>query len=159
MGLCLIFTGVHMEKQRVKIYTDGSCLSNPGPGGWAAILTYGDVEKVISGGEEHTTNNRMELLAVINALEALKRSCIVTVISDSQYVMNGMSKGWAKGWLARGGKKSDGKPALNMELWERLIEAAECHEITYEWIRGHAGHPYNERCDLIAKGEAEKFKE
>lgn len=142
----------------VSIYTDGSCKSNPGPGGWCAILVCGDAEKVLSGGESSTTNNRMELTAVIEALGALKKTCDVTLVSDSQYVVNGITKGWAKGWQKRGWKKSDGKPALNPELWERLIELCDTHNVTFEWTRGHAGHEYNERCDTIAQAEAEKHR-
>lgn len=143
---------------KVEIYTDGSCLSNPGPGGWAAILVCRGKEKVISGGEADTTNNRMELLGAISAFEALKRPCEVVFCSDSKYVTDGLSQGWADTWRARGWKKPDGKPALNPELWGRLLDAVAPHKITYNWIKGHAGHPYNERCDAYAKAEAEKFQ-
>ena len=142
----------------VKLYTDGACSGNPGPGGWGAILVYKSIEKVISGGEPNTTNNRMELLGVINGLEALKEPCKVELVSDSKYVIDGLSLGWAKGWRARGWKKSDGKAALNPDLWERLLKAADKHELTYTWIKGHAGHEYNERCDALAVSEAAKFK-
>lgn len=142
----------------VKLYTDGACSGNPGPGGWGAILVYKSTEKVISGGEPNTTNNRMELLGVINGLEALKEPCKVELVSDSKYVIDGLSLGWAKGWRARGWKKSDGKAALNPDLWERLLKAADKHELTYTWIKGHAGHEYNERCDALAVSEAAKFK-
>lgn len=142
----------------VNIYTDGSCLKNPGgPGGWAAILICGDSEKVLSGGEKDTTNNRMELLGAIAGFEALKRPCSVTFCSDSQYVINGLSKGWAKGWRSRGWMKSDKTPALNPDLWERLLNAVQPHEVKYVWVRGHNGHPYNEFCDETARAEAEKF--
>lgn len=147
-----------MERKKVEIYTDGSCLKNPGPGGYAAILVYGGLEKIIKGGEPETTNNRMELLGAITALEALKYPCDVLLVSDSQYVMNGLSKGWASSWREKGWRKSDGKPALNPELWERLLDVAEKHNIEYRWIKGHAGHPYNERCDALARAEAESFK-
>lgn len=144
---------------KVEIYTDGSCLSNPGPGGWAAILVCRGKEKVISGGEPETTNNRMELLGAISALEALKKPCEVSFCSDSKYVIDGLSKGWAESWRQRGWKKSDNKPALNQELWQRLLDAVEPHTIEYVWIKGHAGHPYNERCDELARAEAMKYKE
>ena len=143
----------------VKLYTDGACSGNPGPGGWGAILVYKSTEKVLSGGEPDTTNNRMELLGVIHGLEALKEPCKVELVSDSKYVIDGLSLGWAKGWRARGWKKSDGKEALNPDLWERLLNAADKHELTYTWIKGHAGHEYNERCDALAVAEAAKFKE
>lgn len=143
---------------KVQIYTDGSCLCNPGPGGWAAILVCREKEKVMSGGEADTTNNRMELLGAICAFEALKRPCEVTFCSDSKYVVDGLSKGWAKQWRERGWKKSDNKPALNKELWQRLLDVTEPHEITYNWIKGHAGHPYNERCDALARDEALKYQ-
>ncbi|MBQ7699008.1 MAG: ribonuclease HI [Clostridia bacterium] len=143
---------------KVEIYTDGSCLSNPGPGGWAAILVCRGKEKLVSGGEADTTNNRMELLGAISALELLKRPCEVTFCSDSKYVIDGLSQGWAKQWRTCGWRKSDGKPALNVELWSRLLDAVEPHKITYTWIKGHAGHPYNERCDALARSEAEKYQ-
>lgn len=142
---------------KVNIYTDGSCLGNPGPGGWAAILVCRGKEKAISGGEAETTNNRMELLGAINAFEALKRPCEVCFCSDSKYVIDGLSKGWAAGWRDNGWKKADRSPALNPELWDRLLNAVEDHIITYDWIKGHAGHEYNERCDAAAKEQAEKF--
>ena len=143
---------------KVEIYTDGSCLSNPGPGGWAAILVCRGKEKVISGGEADTTNNRMELLGAISAYEALKRPCEVTFCSDSKYVVDGLSKGWAELWRERNWKKPDGKPALNPELWQRLLDAAAPHKTEFVWIKGHAGHPYNERCDELARSEASKFQ-
>lgn len=142
----------------VHIYTDGACRGNPGPGGWGAILTCGTVEKVMSGGERSTTNNRMELMGAIAAFEALKEPCLVTFTSDSKYVIDGLSKGWAVGWKRRGWKKSDGTAALNPDLWERLLKATAAHEIRYEWVKGHAGHPFNERCDKLATTEADKFK-
>ena len=143
---------------KVEIYTDGSCLYNPGPGGWAAILVCRGKEKVISGGEADTTNNRMELLGAISAYEALKRPCEVVFCSDSKYVIDGLSQGWAKSWRARGWKKADNKPVLNQELWQRLLDACEPHKTEFIWIKGHAGHPYNERCDALAKEEAEKYQ-
>ena len=141
----------------VTIYTDGACSGNPGPGGWGAILRYGAHEKELSGGEEMTTNNRMELTAVIRALEALKEPCTVELWSDSKYVIDGLEKGWAKGWQKKGWIKSDKKPALNVELWERLLALTEAHEMRYHWVRGHADNEYNNRCDALAVAEREKF--
>ena len=138
------------NRKHVDIYTDGACSGNPGPGGYGAILVYNGFEKELSGGERETTNNKMELLAVITALEALKEPCHVTVTTDSKYVSDGISKGWAESWRAHGWKKSDGKPALNRELWERLLELISKHEVEFVWVKGHAGHPYNERCDTLA---------
>lgn len=138
--------------KHVDIYTDGACSGNPGPGGYGAILVYNGKEKELCGGDRETTNNKMELLAVITALEALKEPCHVTVTTDSKYVSDGITKGWAVGWRARGWKKSDGKPALNKELWERLLELTEKHRVEFVWVKGHAGHPYNERCDALAVG-------
>ena len=143
--------------KHVDLYTDGSCRGNPGPGGWGAILVYGAHELTLSGGEASTTNNRMELTSVIEALARLKEPCDVTLTSDSQYVLNGLSKGWAAAWRASGWKKSDGSPALNPDLWERLLTLVGRHTIRYVWVRGHAGHPYNERCDAMAQAEAGKF--
>lgn len=144
--------------KHVDIYTDGACSGNPGAGGWGAIVVYKGKEKILSGAEEKTTNNRMELYAVIAALEALKEPCEITLCSDSKYVIDGLSKGWAKSWRARGWKKADKNPALNPDLWGRLLDLAEIHKIEYVWIKGHDGHPYNERCDRLAVGEYEKIK-
>ncbi len=144
---------------KVFIYTDGSCLCNPGPGGWAAVLVCRGKEKVMSGGEPETTNNRMELLGAISAFEALKRPCEVSFCSDSKYVTDGLSQGWAKMWRMNGWRKSDNKPALNVELWDRLLNAVEPHKVEYVWIKGHAGHPYNERCDELARSVAMKYQE
>ena len=143
--------------KKVIIYTDGSCRVNPGRGGWGAIIVYGNKEKVLSGGEKMTTNNRMELMAVIQALRALKESCSVTLYTDSTYVANGVSKGWAASWKKKGWKKSDGKPALNADLWDELLALLPRHEVELVWIKGHAGHPMNERCDKLATTEADKF--
>lgn len=143
--------------QHVDIYTDGSCLKNPGPGGWGAILVYNKLEKELSGGEADSTNNRMELTAAITALSALNRPCDVTLTSDSKYLCDGITKGWAASWKKRGWKKSDNTPALNPDLWERLLSLCETHRVTFVWVKGHAGHPYNERCDAIAHDEARKF--
>ncbi len=144
--------------KHVDIYTDGACSGNPGPGGWGAVLVYGERERELSGGEAHTTNNRMELTAAIRALEALKEPCEVTLTTDSRYLCDGLGKKWAEGWKKRGWKKSDGSPALNPDLWERLLSLCGTHRVTLSWIRGHAGHEYNERCDKLAVAEAEKFK-
>lgn len=134
----------------VEIFSDGACSGNPGPGGWGAILRCDGYEKEISGGEAHTTNNRMELTGVIQALSALKYPCKVRVTTDSKYVVDGITKGWAQSWKKRGWKKSDGKPALNPELWERLLELLAIHDVEFAWIKGHAGHEENERCDRLA---------
>ncbi len=139
------------------IYTDGACSGNPGPGGWAAILRYGEAEKVLSGGERNTTNNRMELTAVIRALEALKGPCDVTLYSDSKYVVEAMAQGWAKGWQARGWKRSSGSQAKNPELWERLLSLCETHRVRWVWVRGHAENELNQRCDALAVEESRKF--
>ena len=141
----------------VHIYTDGACSGNPGPGGWGAILRYNGTEKELSGGEEHTTNNRMEMCAVLYALNALKEPCEVILTSDSKYVIDSITKGWVYGWQKKGWKKSDGKPALNVDLWQQLLAEIAKHEIEYIWIKGHAGHPENERCDAQAVNESEKF--
>ncbi|MDR1805652.1 MAG: ribonuclease HI [Clostridium sp.] len=138
------------EKPHVRIWTDGACSGNPGPGGWGAILRFGKHEKELSGGAAQTTNNRMELTACISALEQLNKPCRVTLTTDSQYVSNGIVKGWAKSWRANGWVKRDKSPALNPELWERLLELCELHEVEFIWVRGHAGHPENERCDSLA---------
>lgn len=136
--------------KEVKIYTDGACRGNPGKGGWGAVLVYGKHEKELSGGERETTNNRMELTAAIEALSVLREPCRVTLTSDSQYLINGMTKGWAASWRNNGWKKSDKSPALNSDLWQKLLDLAEIHEIEFVWIKGHAGHKYNERCDTLA---------
>ena len=143
--------------KKVEIYTDGACSGNPGAGGYGAIIVYRGVEKEISGGCADTTNNRMELSAVIEALSALREPCEVTVTSDSKYVVDGMEKGWARSWRARGWRKSDGKAALNADLWQRLLALCETHRVSFVWIKGHAGHPYNERCDRLAVGEYERI--
>lgn len=134
----------------VKLFTDGACSGNPGPGGWAAILRYGATEKELSGGEAETTNNRMEMMGVIAGLEALKRPVTVEVVTDSRYIVDGMSK-WLKGWMAKGWKTASGDPVKNQDLWQRLLAAAAPHQVSYHWIRGHTGHPENERCDALAR--------
>jgi len=142
----------------VTIYTDGACSGNPGPGGWGAILRYKETEKELSGGASDTTNNRMELTAVIEALALLKESCVVELYSDSKYVIDGLSKGWAKGWQKRGWIKSDKKPALNPDLWERLLALTDRHEMHYHWVKGHAENEKNNRCDQMAVAESKKFQ-
>lgn len=142
----------------VHIYTDGACSGNPGPGGWCSILKYGNKEKVISGGEEHTTNNRMELCAVLFALQALKEPCNVILTSDSKYVIDSIKKGWVYSWQKKGWKKADKSPALNVDLWEKLLPLLEKHKLELVWIKGHDGHPENERCDKVAVSEWKKFK-
>jgi len=146
-----------MPKKEVTIYTDGACSGNPGPGGWAAILKYGGREKVLSGGENPTTNNRMELRAVISALEALKEPCKVKLYSDSKYICDAVEKGWARSWKAKGWRRSDKSPAKNPDLWERLLELLDTHEVELIWVRGHADNPYNNRCDELAVMESKKF--
>ncbi len=143
--------------KQVTIYTDGACSGNPGPGGWGAILKYKEIERELSGGEAATTNNRMELTAVIRALEALREPCAVDLWSDSKYVIDALEKGWARSWRARGWVKSDKKPALNPDLWGALLELTERHEMRYHWVKGHAENPYNNRCDALAVQEREKF--
>lgn len=134
----------------VDLYTDGACSGNPGPGGWGVVLIYKGLKKEMSGGEENTTNNRMELSAAIEGLSALKEPCVVNLYSDSKYLIDGMTKGWARSWRQKGWKKSDGKPALNVELWEKVLELDDYHKINYNWVKGHAGNPNNERCDELA---------
>jgi ribonuclease HI len=143
----------------VDIYTDGSCLQNPGPGGWGAILVYKGLEKELSGGENNTTNNRMELTAAIRALEALNKPCEVLMTTDSKYLCDGISKGWAKSWQKKGWRRADGSPALNPDLWEKLLSLCETHDVKFEWVKGHAGHPYNERCDEMAQSRAQEYKQ
>ncbi len=146
-----------MYLSEVSIYTDGACSGNPGPGGWACILRYEGHEKELSGGEESTTNNRMELLALINALKALKRKCKLTIYSDSQYVINGITKGWAQSWKENNWIKKDKKKALNPELWDELLTLLSEHEYEFVWVKGHDGHPENERCDKMAVEESKKY--
>ena len=145
--------------KKVEIYTDGSCKVNPGPGGWCSILVYNKREKVLFGGESNTTNNRMELTAVIKALRALKEACEVVLTSDSKYVIDGLKNGWAESWRAKGWRKADKSPALNPDLWEQLLCEVSRHTITYVWVKGHAGHEYNERCDKIAQEQAELYRQ
>ena len=138
-----------MNKQLVEIFTDGACRGNPGPGGWGAMLRYGTEVKEINGAEADTTNNRMELLAAINALESLKRSCSVRLTTDSEYVRRGITE-WLDNWKRRGWRTAGKKPVKNADLWQRLERAAEPHDIEWCWVRGHTGHPENERADRLA---------
>jgi ribonuclease HI len=141
------------ELPRVKISTDGACKGNPGPGGWGALLRFGDKEKELSGGEPVSTNNRMELMAAIRALESLNRPCAVTLVTDSVYVRDGITK-WIHGWMRNGWRTADKKPVKNAELWQRLAEAVKPHKIDWKWVKGHAGDPDNERADVLASDAA-----
>ena len=145
--------------KKVDIYTDGACRNNPGRGGWGAILVYNGIEKELSGGEALTTNNRMELSAVIAALSALTESCEVKLTTDSQYVVNAIEKGWLDSWRRNGWKKSDKSPVQNVDLWEKLILLLDTHKVSFVWVRGHNGHPYNERCDALATKFADSLEE
>lgn len=145
------------DMKKVRLYTDGACSGNPGPGGWGAILRFGEHEKELSGGEAKTTNNRMELSAVIAGLSALKEPCEVEIISDSKYVIDAVTKGWAVKWQKNGWVKPDKKPALNPDLWEKLLSLLGKHKVSFTWVKGHAGHPENERCDALAVAESKKF--
>ena len=142
----------------VTLYTDGACSGNPGHGGWGAILEFNGIEKELSGGEENTTNNRMELTAVIRGLEALKEPCIVELYSDSKYVIDGLSKGWAESWRAKGWRKADKKPALNPDLWGTLLDLVAKHTLHYHWVKGHADNPKNNRCDEMAVAQWQSLK-
>ena len=142
----------------VTLYTDGACSGNPGPGGWGAILEYQGIEKELSGGAESTTNNRMELTAVIEGLQALKESCVVELYSDSKYVIDALEKGWAVSWQKNGWRKADKKPALNPDLWETLLELVGKHELRYHWVKGHADNPKNNRCDQLAVARWKEIK-
>lgn len=143
--------------KHVIIYTDGACSGNPGPGGWGAILKYGSASRELSGGEAATTNNRMELTGVITALNALKEPCQVTLYTDSQYVVNAMTKGWAKKWRANGWMRNKKDPALNPDLWQQLLELCDRHQVEFVWVKGHAENEYNNRCDQLAVAERKKF--
>ncbi len=142
----------------VTLYSDGACSGNPGPGGWGCILQFGDVKKELSGGEANTTNNRMELTGVIQGLRALKEPCIVELYSDSKYVTDALSKGWAVSWRAKNWRKADKKPALNPDLWEILLQLCEIHQVHCHWVKGHAENPMNNRCDELAVTEWKKLK-
>lgn len=141
----------------VEIFTDGACSGNPGPGGFGVVLRFGSVEKELSGGASETTNNRMELLGVITGLSALKEPCNVILTTDSKYVVDSVTKGWVYGWKKKGWIKADKKPALNVDLWERLLPLLETHKVTFNWVKGHAGHPENERCDRLAVEQRDKY--
>lgn len=143
--------------KKINIYTDGSCSGNPGPGGWGAILKYKDVEKEISGGNSNTTNNRMELTAVIEALKLLKEPCDITITTDSSYIVKAFNEGWLDNWIKNNWKKSDKSPVLNRDLWETLMNLLCSHKYVFEWIKGHNCHPENERCDKLATDETKKF--
>ena len=142
----------------VTLYTDGACSGNPGPGGWGAILSYNGYEKELFGGEANTTNNRMELTAVIRGLQALKEPCVVELYSDSKYVIDALEKGWAWGWKKKGWIKSDKKPALNPDLWETLLNLCEKHTVNTHWVKGHATNPANNRCDELAVMQWKQIK-
>lgn len=144
--------------KHVDIYTDGACRFNPGPGGWGAILVYRGTEKELCGGEAETTNNRMELTAAVEALSALKEPCEIDLTSDSKYLVDGITKNWAVSWKAKGWRLASGKPAQNTDLWDKLLSLLEKHKVTFHWVKGHEGHPYNERCDSLATCEADKLK-
>ncbi len=143
--------------KKINLYSDGSALGNPGPGGWGTILEFKGNEKELCGGEEHTTNNRMELIGVIEGLKALKEPCEVHITSDSSYVVKGINE-WLESWEKRGWKTASKKPVKNVELWQEYLEVSKIHKITATWVKGHAGHEHNERCDIIARSFAEKLK-
>ncbi|MBQ1279177.1 MAG: ribonuclease HI [Clostridia bacterium] len=143
----------------VEIFTDGACSGNPGPGGWGVVLRFGPHEKELSGGEANTTNNRMELTAAIEGLSALKESCNVLLVTDSKYVADGIMQGWAESWRKNGWRKADKKPALNPDLWGKLLDLLEKHTVNIKWVKGHAGHPENERCDQLAVAFYKKLQE
>ena len=144
--------------KQIEIHTDGACLGNPGPGGWAALLRWNGHEKTLSGGEAQTTNNRMELMAAIMALEAPREHCSIVLVTDSQYVRQGITE-WMPGWVRRHWKTAGGDPVKNRDLWERLHAAAQRHTIDWRWVRGHSGHPDNERVDALARAEAQRHRE
>ena len=145
--------------KKIEIFTDGACSGNPGKGGWGAILRFGEYQKELSGGEKNTTNNRMELTAVIEALKALKEPCEVIITTDSKYVSDAVTLGWAENWRKNGWKKADKKPALNADLWQQLLELLAQHKVTFNWVKGHAGHIENERCDQLAVSYYQNLKE
>lgn len=143
--------------KKVSIYTDGACSGNPGKGGWGAVLVYGGHEKEISGADSDTTNNRMELTAVIESLSILKEPCEVELTTDSKYVCDAINNGWVYSWRKNGWKKADRKPALNIDLWEKLLALIDIHKVSFIWVKGHNGHPYNERCDKLAVSEYQRL--
>ena len=144
--------------KEVELFTDGACSGNPGAGGWGAILRYGKYEKEISGGEAQTTNNRMELTAAIMGLSQLTEPCKVRLVTDSQYVCNGIEKGWAASWKRNGWRKADKKPAQNADLWDKLLELTATHQVEFRWIKGHSGFAENERCDRLAVAQSQKYR-
>lgn len=143
--------------KEVKIYTDGACSGNPGPGGWGAVLVYNNIEKELSGSEAETTNNRMELTAVLESLKALKEPCKVILTTDSKYICDAINQKWVYSWQKNNWKKSDKKPALNIDLWKKLLELLDIHNVEFIWVKGHNGHKYNERCDNLAVAEYQKY--
>ena len=145
--------------KKVELYTDGACRGNPGRGGWGAILVFRGKEKELSGGEPMTTNNRMELMAAIAGMEALKEPCMITLTSDSKYLTDAINKGWLDSWKKNGWRKSDKSEVLNVELWQRIDALLSVHDVSFVWVHGHTGHPYNERCDALATAFADSFKE
>ncbi len=145
--------------KEIQLFTDGACSGNPGCGGWAAVLRYKGHEKELCGAEANTTNNRMELTAVIKGLAALNERCIVTVVTDSQYVVNGIEKGWAVSWKKNGWRKADKKPTLNADLWDTLLNLIALHEVRFVWVHGHQGHPENERCDALAVAQYRQLQQ
>ena len=145
------------SRPEVELFTDGACSGNPGPGGWASILRMGEREKELSGGDPATTNNKMELMGAISGLEALKRPCVVKLYTDSKYVMDGATK-WIHGWKKNGWRTADKKPVKNVELWQRLDAAAKPHRVHWSWVKGHSGHPENDRADALARAEIEKIR-
>ena len=145
--------------KKVELYTDGACRGNPGRGGWGAILVYGSKEKELSGGEPMTTNNRMELMAAIAGLEALRVPCEVTLTSDSKYLVDAINKGWLESWKKNGWRKADKSAVLNVELWKKIDMLLAVHDVSFVWVHGHTGHPYNERCDALATAFADSFAE
>jgi ribonuclease HI len=148
---------MHEKSKIVEIFTDGACTGNPGPGGYGAVLKYGEKVKEISGCEPHTTNNRMEMMAVIKALQQLKRPCKIRVVTDSNYLVKGMTQ-WIHGWIRRNWINSQKRPVLNRELWEEILELSRKHQITWQWVKGHNGHPENERCDQLARAAIKNLK-
>ncbi len=148
---------MNKELKQIELYSDGACSGNPGPGGWGALLRFKDIEKELSGGEKETTNNRMELMGVISGLESLKEPCSVKIFTDSKYIADAFLKNWLDAWQKNGWKTAAKKPVKNRELWERLLIQATRHKLNWNWIKGHAGHPENERCDELAVLERDKF--
>ena len=145
--------------KKVELYTDGACRGNPGPGGWGAILVYRGKEKELSGGEASTTNNRMELMAAIAGMSALREPCEIVLTSDSKYLVDAINKGWLASWKRNGWRNADKSAVLNVELWQKIDSLLEIHDVSFVWVHGHTGHPYNERCDALATAFADKFKE